>query len=98
MQLAVEEMVTNTIVHGLRDQPCGTIDLDIAVDTGSVRVSLTDAAPEFNPLLALPPQMPETLEEREQGGLGIHLVRKLMDRVEYQRVDGRNQVSMEKRF
>jgi len=51
---------------------------------------VSDDGPAFNPLQVPEPDVAATLEERRPGGLGVHLVRQLMDRVEYRRAEGRN--------
>src|SRR5262245_41011292 len=97
VQLAVEEMVTNAIVHGFKDRP-GEIDMEVLLTPASIRVTLMDAAPPFDPLQVPPPDTSLSLQERQPGGLGVQLARSLMDHIEYARVDGKNRVTMEKTF
>ena len=54
----------------------------------------TDDAPPFDPLSLAAPDLAAGLDERSMGGLGIHLVRELVDEVSYRRVDGRNELTL----
>lgn len=81
MRLAVEEVFTNILEHGYR----GNGPVEVAVDGGPrcVRVRLSDQAPKFDPADAPAPDLDSPLEERDPGGLGWHLVRQLVDELEY---------------
>jgi serine/threonine-protein kinase RsbW len=57
-----------------------------------------DDGPAFDPLLLPAPDVAASLEERKVGGLGVFLVRQMMDAVSYQRVAARNQLRMTKRL
>jgi serine/threonine-protein kinase RsbW len=57
-----------------------------------------DDGPAFDPLLLPAPDVAASLEERKVGGLGVFLVRQMMDAVRYQRVATRNQLRMTKRL
>ena len=57
---------------------------------------LRDDAPPFDPLSLAAPDLAAGLDERSMGGLGIHLVRELVDEVSYRRVDGRNELTLSK--
>jgi serine/threonine-protein kinase RsbW len=65
---------------------------------GDLRVTVADNAPAFNPLTVSTPNLEEPLGERAVGGLGIHLVRTLMDDVRYRRQNGRNHVRLRKKL
>ena len=96
IQLAVDEAVTNIIMHGYAGKP-GTIALKIAVDAGVVRIKIRDRAPAFNPLTIKEPDLSADLADRVVGGMGIYLIRKVMDAVSYEYVDGENVLRMEKK-
>jgi serine/threonine-protein kinase RsbW len=55
-----------------------------------MKVEVEDDGRPFNPLEAPPPDIGKPLAEREVGGLGIHLVRKMMDELEYRRENDKN--------
>lgn len=98
LQLAVEEIAVNIWQHGYRgvaDQP-----LTVIYSREADRVSLTfiDQAEPFNPLQDAPtPDLESELEEREIGGLGIHLISQMMDDVHYQRDGNQNRLILVKR-
>jgi serine/threonine-protein kinase RsbW len=98
VQLAAEEAAANVIRHGYREQPDKTFDVEIRLSPTDVEVTVEDSAPAFDPLQVPPPRTDLPLEERTPGGMGIFLVRKSMDRVSYERVDGKNRLIMSKHF
>jgi serine/threonine-protein kinase RsbW len=79
---AVDEWVTNVIVHGYRGHD-GPIEIDVAREASDVVVRVRDQAPAFDPSTApvFDPSAP--LERRPFGKMGIHLIRELCDRFEY---------------
>jgi serine/threonine-protein kinase RsbW len=91
--LALDEILSNIVRHGLAGPPA-SIDLTFSVDTDYVTIEVVDQAGAFNPLLAPPPDTTSALEQRTPGGLGIALVRELMDETCYARRDERNYFSM----
>jgi serine/threonine-protein kinase RsbW len=95
-QLAVEEVITNIIVHGYR-KPGGEIHLSCRFLRDQIRISITDAAPRFDPLSIPEPDLDSDIEERSVGGLGIYLVRQVMDTIAYRYEHGKNVLTMEKR-
>jgi len=98
LNLAVEEAVTNIISHGYSDHREHEILLRIRVESGAVIVELKDDARAFNPLTAPDTDVTTPLDERTAGGLGIHLMRKLMDEIEYQRLEDGNLLIMKKKL
>jgi serine/threonine-protein kinase RsbW len=91
--LALDEILSNIVQHGLAGRR-GAIDLMFSIDGAEVAVEIIDAADAFNPLLAPPPDTSSALEDRQPGGLGIALVRRLMDDTRYERRDDRNHFIM----
>lgn len=91
--LALDEILSNIVRHGLRGRR-GTIDLTFSVDDEFVAVEIVDTADAFNPLLAPPPDTTSPLGQRQPGGLGIALVRELMDDLGYERRHERNHFVM----
>jgi anti-sigma regulatory factor (Ser/Thr protein kinase) len=97
LNLALEEAVTNVIDYGYDDGGEHEFQVELAVADGSVTATISDDAREYNPLLREDPDVNAPLEERRIGGLGVLLVKKLMDTVTYARTDGRNVLTMRKR-
>jgi serine/threonine-protein kinase RsbW len=96
MNLALDEIVTNIIVHGYSDGGLHDIRVAIALDADVIEATVRDHAPAFNPLLVPPVDFEAVAEDRPIGGLGVHLVRSVMDSVEYRRDDFENIVVIKK--
>lgn len=91
--LALEEIVTNIIKYGYDDDGEHEIVLEARVLPEEIVLEVTDDGHEFDPLRAPPPDLDAPLEDRPVGGLGIHLLRNLAERLAYQRVRGKNVLS-----
>jgi serine/threonine-protein kinase RsbW len=89
-QVALDEILSNIVGHGYAGRTDGVIDTTFALADGVLQVTVEDEAPAHNPLAVSAPDTSSPLEEREPGGLGVHFVRTLMDRVEYTRRENRN--------
>jgi serine/threonine-protein kinase RsbW len=96
INLVLDELVTNTIDYGYDDAATGEIRVTLAVEGNTLTIEVEDDGREFNPLAAPPPDLTLALEDRPVGGLGIHIVRTVMDAVDYQRRDGHNVLTMRK--
>ena len=95
LQLALEETVTNIIDYGLPVGGAYEIDVRASVENGIVEVAVEDDGKAYDPLVEAPEFDPnQSMEERRIGGIGVHLVRTLMDEVEYLRVGDRNRLTM----
>jgi len=93
-QTVADELVTNVIRHGYRDNRPRTIDVAVAVHADGLTLQLSDDGIPFDPFSRPAPDLSRPLDERPVGGLGIHLVRRLAAECRYARVDGRNQVTI----
>lgn len=93
--MAVEELLTNTIKYGF-DSGCASecIRVRVAADQAEVRLRITDRGRQFDPLRWPKPDLDAAIEERDVGGLGLHLIRTLSTRQEYRRTDGSNVVTL----
>jgi serine/threonine-protein kinase RsbW/sigma-B regulation protein RsbU (phosphoserine phosphatase) len=100
LNVALDELLQNAIVHGLAGRPGGDGAVTIAVELlpDRLTLTLTDDGQPFNPLDTAVPDTARPVAERPVGGLGIHLVRQLMDEVHYHRQGGRNVVVLVKRL
>jgi serine/threonine-protein kinase RsbW len=98
MYVAVEELVSNVMRHGGRPGVRPRVTVAAVITHGDLRVTVADNAPAFNPLTVPTPDLDEPLGDRSVGGLGIHLVRTLMDDVRYRRQNGRNHVRLRKKL
>jgi serine/threonine-protein kinase RsbW len=94
---AVDECVTNSIVHGYRGS-AGSVEVEVAVDrTGkSLIVRLQDQAPPFDPTTLPRPDTTASLDQRRLGGMGVFLARDLMDGVSYRHTEEGNELTLTK--
>lgn len=93
--LALDELITNVISYGLAGRSECVIRLLVEHENGILRAELQDDGLPFDPLTA-DVELPEgDIEDRRIGGLGLTLVRKIMDRLDYRREDGFNRLKME---
>jgi len=98
MNLALEEIVTNVIEHGYEDNGEHSIIIRCSVQDGQVMVEVEDDGQPFNPLQSPDPDISKPLEDRPIGGLGIYLVRNVMDAFDYTYQEGKNQIRLKKRI
>lgn len=96
--ICFEEVLTNIIQHGLGGQSGRAITVRVALEGPLVTGEVVDDAPAFDPLAREEPDIDAELDEREIGGLGIHLLRRMMDEVTYAHIDGHNRLSFSKRL
>jgi anti-sigma regulatory factor (Ser/Thr protein kinase) len=97
-ELSLEEIFMNVAMHGVTATHRPQVEVCLKHADGGVILTITDDGPAFDPLQAPPPDLEADLEDRPVGGLGIHLVREMMDEVTYQRLDGRNLLRMRRRL
>lgn len=97
VNLALDEIVTNVIRYGWKDSAEHQLHVRISRLKDELRVEVEDDAMPFNPLEVPSVDINRPIEERPVGGLGIHLVRQIMDGLEYRRLDGKNLLVMRKR-
>ncbi len=91
LKLAVDEACANVIEHAYGGR--GPLTIGCEADADLV-VTIIDVGQEFNPMEYPPPDLYVGLEDREIGGLGIHLIRSLVDDVEYSRTAGENRLRL----
>jgi serine/threonine-protein kinase RsbW len=88
-QLAVEEAVTNVIVHGYKKLG-GEITVSGRIGADQIEVQITDAAPRFDPLAVTEPELEAGIDDRDVGGLGVFLIRQVIDEISYRYENGKN--------
>jgi anti-sigma regulatory factor (Ser/Thr protein kinase) len=94
MHLALDEIVSNIIRHGSDvRQPC-RVSVEVMLEDATLSVKIADTGRPFNPIAAAGPDMRASVMKRPSGGLGIKLVKALMDKVEYSRRNRQNQFLM----
>ncbi|MBO4416702.1 MAG: SpoIIE family protein phosphatase [Bacteroidales bacterium] len=96
LNLAMEEAVTNVVLYAYPKDSDGTVDIDATLGEKTVEFSISDSGTPFDPTAVPEADITLSAEERSIGGLGIHLVRNIMDSVKYERIDGKNILTMTK--
>jgi anti-sigma regulatory factor (Ser/Thr protein kinase) len=98
VRLALEELGTNLIKYG-HEQPEGHgMEVEVWAESGEWVMRVTDDGRPFNPLMAAAPRTDVGWEEREVGGMGLELIRRMFDAVVYERVEGKNRLVLRKRM
>ena len=100
VNLALEELFTNILFYAYDDRKEHMIDLLFEnPEPGCIRISISDDGKAFNLLeKSADDNLSKPLAERQVGGLGIHLVKQLVNNIEYQRKDGKNVVLLIRNF
>lgn len=88
LRVALDEIVANIIGYGTTPDGAPEIDVWFSRKAGVVEVVVADSGPPFDPLSRPPPDLTLPLEARTPGGVGITLVKSLMDDVRYERTTG----------
>ena len=95
LNLVLEELGVNIVNYS---GATSEIEISLASDDDTVTIEIADNGRPFNPLDDLDsPDIAAPLGERPIGGLGVHLVRSMMDELHYSREDGKNRLAMTKR-
>ncbi|MBO7117268.1 MAG: ATP-binding protein [Bacteroidales bacterium] len=96
LNLALEEAVTNVILYAYPKGADGLVTIEAILREKSLDFIVSDSGRPFDPTAVPEVDTDKSLDERPIGGLGIHLVRSIMDDVHYKRTDGKNYLSMTK--
>jgi serine/threonine-protein kinase RsbW len=98
VNVALDEILSNIVTHAYGTRTDGSIDVTFALAGSDLEVTIVDDGPAVDPLAVPAPDVAGSIEARHPGGLGMHLVKALMDRVEYARRDGRNWLVLRRRL
>lgn len=96
VNLSIDELLSNTIGHGYEDDESHRIAVIVRLEGEALVVVMVDDGAAFDPTQAPEPDIEAPLEDRDPGGLGLLLVNRTMDRVDYQRRAGCNVVTLTK--
>jgi sigma-B regulation protein RsbU (phosphoserine phosphatase) len=98
IKVVFDELLNNIISYAFEDDEAHVLEVSVEHAAEKVTVTISDDGEPFDPLGEAEPQVDLSLDERDVGGLGIHLVRRLMDEVSYARRSERNVVTLVKRL
>ena len=95
--LAVDEAASNIVLHGYQGQE-GIIEIEVRREGDALVIRLRDEAAPFDPTCVPPPDLTLPLEQRALGGVGIYLIRQVMDEVTHRITpQGGNELTLVKR-
>ena len=98
LNLVLEEAVVNIINYAYPKEEHQYIYLSASMKDGSIVLVLTDTGKEFDPTAAPEADITLSAEDRQIGGLGIFLIRQIMNEVKYERIEGKNVLTLEKKI
>ena len=99
IDVVIDELFSNIACYAYGAQPgMATVRVEVHQDVQAVTISFIDSGVPFNPLTHQEPLHGLTAKERKMGGFGISIVKKSMDDVRYEYVDGCNVTTITKRF
>jgi serine/threonine-protein kinase RsbW len=95
-KLAVEEVLTNIIRHGYIDTSHGKITIQIVVQLDRLKINIIDQGISFDPRMVNNPDIIQYIDKGKKGGLGIFMIRRLMDEFQYRITDRGNEIHLTK--
>ena len=98
IHIVLDEVLSNSIRHGIADAALHEIVVSLELADGEIVLQVDDNGVAYDPTEAPTPSLAGTLEERNEGGLGVTFVRALTNAIEYQRLDGRNRLVLRRRI
>lgn len=98
LNLVLEEAVVNIINYAYPKKEHQKIYLSARLHEGSIILILTDTGKEFDPTMAPEADVTLSADDRQIGGLGIFLIRQIMNEVKYERIEGKNVLTLEKKL
>ena len=98
MNLAIEEAVVNVMSYAYPVSTVGNVNIEAQADDDCLTFTIIDNGTPFDPTAKSEVDTTLSAEERPIGGLGIHLVRQLMDGINYERIDGKNILTLRKKL
>lgn len=96
IQLAVDEAYTNIIKHAYKNTPSKPVQIEVGVDKHKLWISIKDEGASFKPENYHAPDILKRIKNKQRGGMGVYLIQKLMDSVQYNHKGGINEIRMVK--
>ena len=94
--LALDELFTNIVTYGFKDKKEHQVILTVTLDCDALEFCIEDDGVPFDPVNMPGPERNCSLNDTKVGGLGIHLIKSLMDEIKYKRINGKNVLEMKK--
>ena len=98
INLAIEEAVVNVMKYAYTDSSNNEVQIDASINQEWLKFIITDSGEPFDPTTSDDVDTSLSAEERNIGGLGIHLMRRMMDSINYERIDGHNVLTLGKKI
>jgi serine/threonine-protein kinase RsbW len=98
LKVALDEMLSNIIKYAWPEGGSHGLQVQIGAQPGEIEIVIVDDGRPFDPCRQPAPAVPRPGREPRTGGIGIHMARQLVDRIDYVRIDGRNRVTLIKRY
>ncbi len=93
-----DDLLNNVISYGFNDEQRHLIDISLELTANSLIVSIADDGVPYNPLAETAPDTTLSIEDRQLGGLGVHIVVNMVDDISYQRTADKNVLTLTKSF
>ena len=98
LNLAIEEAVVNVMSYAYAAGTRGNVDIEAQADDSYLKFTISDWGIPFDPTAKKEVDTTLSAEDRPIGGLGIHLIRQMMDSINYERIDGKNVLTLRKKL
>ena len=98
INLAIEEAVVNVMNYAYPAGTVGNVTIEVKSNGSEVSFIIIDSGTPFDPTAKPEVDITLSAEDRSIGGLGIHLIRQIMDHINYERVNGRNVLTLIKKI
>ncbi|MDX1636681.1 MAG: ATP-binding protein [Balneolaceae bacterium] len=97
IRLAVDEAYTNIIKHAYNHDDSKSVNIKLGYNSNEFWVSLLDSGRRFDPSSYTEPNVKEKIKQKKRGGVGVYLIKQLMDDVEYSKEGSMNKIRMTKK-
>jgi len=98
IRLAVDEAYTNIIKHAYKYDASKKVEINLGSDDDTFWISLRDDGNSFDTKHYSKPDLRERIKRKKRGGVGVYLIKELMDEVEYRKRGNQNEIRMEKKL
>jgi serine/threonine-protein kinase RsbW len=96
VKMALDELISNVIFYGYLDSGQHKIQVGFGYESNILTIKIEDDGQPFDPTQLETPDLDSSAEDRKIGGLGIHIVRNMMDEFSYARIDNKNVITLKK--